>query len=156
MHLDAAATTARHAVIHITSREATQFIDLTDRLNAIVDASGVGTGLLNVQSLHTTTAIVVNEREPLLHGDVERLLERTAPRGQPYAHDDLSVRTVNLTEDERANGHAHCRAMFLPTSVCLNIVEGRLRLGCWQRVFLVELDGPRLRAVSAVVLGGEP
>jgi secondary thiamine-phosphate synthase enzyme len=149
------ATTAHHAVIHVTSREATQFIDLTDRLHAIVASSGIGTGLLNVQSLHTTTAIVVNEREPLLHRDVIDMLERAAPQGQRYRHDDLSVRTVNLTEDERTNGHAHCRALVLPTSVCLNIAEGRVRLGCWQRVFLVELDGSRMRAVSVVVLGGQ-
>lgn len=150
-----AASTARHAVIHITSRQATQFIDLTDRLDDIVATAGLRTGLLNVQTLHTTTAIVVNEREPLLHGDFVRLIERTAPVDQRYEHDDLTVRTVNLTDDERANGHAHCRALVLPTSVCLNVVDGRIQLGCWQRVFFVELDGPRMRAVSALVLGGE-
>jgi secondary thiamine-phosphate synthase enzyme len=105
--------------------------------------------------MHTTTAIVVNEREPLLHDDFARLFERTAPIDQRYDHDDLTVRTVNLTDDERANGHAHCRALVLPTSVCLNVVDGRMQLGCWQRVFLVELDGPRMRAVSALLLGGE-
>lgn len=150
-----AASTARHAVIHVTSRQATQFIDLTDRLDDVVATAGLRTGLLNVQSLHTTTAIVVNEREPLLHGDFVRLIERTAPVDQRYEHDDLTVRTVNLTDDERANGHAHCRALVLPTSVCLNVVDGRIQLGCWQRVFFVELDGPRMRAVSALVLGGE-
>jgi secondary thiamine-phosphate synthase enzyme len=150
-----AAATARHAVIHVTTRQATQFIDLTDRLDEVVATAGLRTGLLNVQSLHTTTAIVVNEREPLLHGDFVRMIERTAPIDQRYDHDDLTVRTVNLTDDERANGHAHCRALVLPTSVCLNVVDGHIHLGCWQRVFLVELDGPRMRAVSALILGGE-
>jgi secondary thiamine-phosphate synthase enzyme len=155
LHTYAAASTTRHALIHVTSRHATQFIDLTDRLDDIVAASGLRTGLLNVQTMHTTTAIVVNEREPLLHDDFARLFERTAPIDQRYDHDDLTVRTVNLTDDERANGHAHCRALVLPTSVCLNVVDGRMQLGCWQRVFLVELDGPRMRAVSALLLGGE-
>ena len=68
---------------------------------------------------------------------------RAAPRDGRYRHDDPAVRTVNLTADERPNGHAHCRALLLPTSVCLNIVDGRLQLGRWQRVFFVELDGPR-------------
>lgn len=155
MNTYVAAATARHAVIHVTTRQATQFIDLTDRLDEVVATAGLRTGLLNVQSLHTTTAIVVNEREPLLHGDFVRMIERTAPIDQRYDHDDLTVRTVNLTDDERANGHAHCRALVLPTSVCLNVVDGHIHLGCWQRVFLVELDGPRMRAVSALILGGE-
>lgn len=155
MHTYAAASATRHAVIHVTSRQPTQFIDLTDRLEDIVTTAGLHTGLLNVQSQHTTTAIVVNEREPLLHGDFVRLFERTAPIDQGYDHDDLTVRTVNLTDDERTNGHAHCRALVLPTSVCLNVVDGRIQLGCWQRVFLVELDGPRMRAVSALILGGD-
>ena len=62
-------------------------------------------------------------------------------------------RTVNVTAAERANGHAHCRALLLPSSVCLNVASGRLLLGKWQRVFLVELDGPREREVSALLLG---
>ena len=143
---------ARHLDICITTEQPTQFIDLTDRLNRHVRDLGVQTGLLNVQSLHTTTAIVVNEHEPLLHGDVTRLLNRVAPCDQGYDHDDLAVRTVNLTADERANGHAHCRSMLLASSVCLNVIEGRLRLGRWQRVFLVELDGPRTRDVSVLVV----
>jgi secondary thiamine-phosphate synthase enzyme len=60
---------------------------------------------------------------------------------------------VNLSPDERSNGHAHCRALLLGVSATLNIVDGRLLLGRWQRVFFVELDGPRERAISAVVLG---
>ena len=51
------------------------------------------------------------------------------------------------------HGHAHCRALLLPTSACLNVVDGRLALGRWQRVFLVELDGPRHREVSLVAVG---
>jgi secondary thiamine-phosphate synthase enzyme len=63
------------------------------------------------------------------------------------------LRTVNLTEQERANGHAHCRALLLPSSASLNVSRGRLVLGQWQRVFFVELDGPREREVSLLVYG---
>ena len=75
------------------------------------------------------------------------------PRGSGYRHDDPTARTVNLTADERVNGHAHCQALLLGASVCLNVIDGRLRLGRWQRVFLVELDGPREREISVVILG---
>ena len=98
-----------------------------------VAASGVRTGVVNVQTLHTTTAIVVNEHEPLLLADFVALLERAAPRRAEYRHDNWLLRTVNVTGDERANGHGHCRALLLGTSACLNVVDGRLRLGQWQR-----------------------
>jgi thiamine phosphate synthase YjbQ (UPF0047 family) len=81
------------------------------------------------------------------------VLEAGAPQDGRYRHDDRALRTVNVNEDEPANGHAHCRALVLPTSVCLNVSRGRLVLGRWQRVFFVELDGPRDRALSVLVFG---
>jgi secondary thiamine-phosphate synthase enzyme len=150
-----APTTAawRHTVISIATRRATEFVDITDRLAALVAEAGVRVGLINVQALHTTTAIVVNEHEPLLLADFESTLDTAAPLGRGYRHDDASVRTVNVTADERTNGHSHCRALLLGASACLNIVDGRLLLGRWQRVFLAELDGPRERRLSAIVVG---
>lgn len=144
----------RHTTrILLRTAQPTQFIDLTDRLEALVADAGLRFGIVNVQSLHTTTAIVVNEHEPLLLADFQALLEATAPGDSAYRHDDTAVRTVNLTDAERRNGHAHCRALLLPSSACLNVVGGRLLLGRWQRVFLVELDGPREREISVLIFG---
>jgi secondary thiamine-phosphate synthase enzyme len=143
----------RHIRIPLASRDPTEFIDVTERLQSFITDAGVRVGVINVQTLHTTTAIVVNEHEPLLLEDFQAVLEQTAPCDGRYRHDDLLVRTVNLTEAERANGHAHCRALFLPSSTCLNVSRGRLVLGRWQRVFFVELDGPREREVSLLVYG---
>jgi secondary thiamine-phosphate synthase enzyme len=142
-----------HITLKITSERPTQFIDVTDRLAALVVETGIRSGFVNVQTLHTTTAIVVNEREPLLLSDFATLLEHTAPSDAGYRHDDMTVRTVNVTADERINGHAHCRALLLAPSACLNMVDGRLMLGRWQRVFLAELDGPRVRDISVLILG---
>ena len=142
-----------HTTIRLETSCPTEFIDLTDRLASIVAASGVRAGLLNVQSLHTTLGIMVNEHEPLLLADFAMLLDRAAPRQAVYRHDDAAVRTVNVTAEERINGHAHCQAVLLAPSACLNIVDGRIRLGQWQRVFVVELDGPRRREISVAVVG---
>ena len=60
---------------------------------------------------------------------------------------------MNCVLGERANGHSHCRALLLGPSVALNVSRGRLHLGRWQRVFLVELDGPKARDVSVLVIG---
>ena len=136
----------------LVTSQATEFIDLTDHLDQFIAEAEVRVGMLNVQTSHTTTAIVVNEHEPLLLADFQAFLERTAPRSMAYAHDDMS-RRASVRPEEPPNGHAHCRALLLPTSACLNVVHGRLALGRWQRVFLVELDGPRTREVSVVAVG---
>jgi secondary thiamine-phosphate synthase enzyme len=147
------ASTCRHTSIRVTTRHPTEFIDLTDHLEQFVASTGVGSGILNVQTLHTTTAILVNEHEPLLLADFQRLLESAAPSDARYRHDDTTVRTVNVTAGERPNGHAHCRALLLPSCVSLNVTNGHALLGKWQRVFLVELDGPREREISALLIG---
>ena len=139
--------------IQLTTAHPTQFIDLTDRIERLIRDAGLRFGIVNVQTLHTTTAVVVNEHEPLLLADFQSLLESAAPGDGRYQHDDTSVRSVNLTDAERPNGHAHCRALLLPPSACLNVTGGRLLLGRWQRVFFVELDGPQEREVSVLIFG---
>ena len=151
MEVCAPAATGRHVRLRFTTDRRTQFIDITDEVEGFVAASGIEFGLVNIQSLHTTTAIVLNEHEPLLLSDFCTLLSRAAPRAAWYRHDDFDVRTVNMTPDERANGHAHCRALLLGPSAALNVADGRLQRGRWQRIFLVELDGPREREVSVLV-----
>ena len=150
----APAHTCRHSRIRVETQRSTAFIDITEQVQATVDATGICDGLVNVQTLHTTTAIVVNEHEPLLLADFAALLERIAPVHADYQHDDMAARTVNLAPGERPNGHAHCRAVLLSSSAALNLASGRLQLGRWQRVFLVEMDGPRCREISVLVLGG--
>jgi secondary thiamine-phosphate synthase enzyme len=149
------ASTFRHATIRFTTKHPTEFIDLTEHLERLIAGAGIRFGILNVQTLHTTTAVVINEHEPLLLVDFQALLENAAPTDGRYRHDDSTIRTVNVTATERPNGHAHCRALLLPSSVCLNVTSGRLRLGPWQRVFFVELDGPREREVSALIVTAE-
>ncbi len=147
------AAICHHGRIRVATARAMEFIDLTARIEALAAEAGIRAGLVSIQSLHTTTAIVVNEHEPLLLADFETLLARAAPREAPYRHDDMDVRTVNLAPGERPNGHAHCHALLLGSSASLHFAEGRLQLGRWQRLFLVELDGPRVREVSILVLG---
>ena len=142
-----------HSTIRIETQRPTQFIDITPDLEAFVAESGIQSGLLNVQSLHTTAAIVVNEHEPLLLSDVTGLLERLAPVDAVYRHDNITLRTANCVLGEPPNGHSHCRALLLGSTAALNVVNGALRLGRWQKVFVVELDGPRTRDVSLLLLG---
>jgi secondary thiamine-phosphate synthase enzyme len=140
------------ATLRLETTTPLEIIDLTNRVEAFVRAAGLVTGWVNVQSRHTTTGLVVNEHEPLLLEDLTSLLERLAPRAAGYAHDALH-RRANVPPDERPNGHSHAKASLLRTSETLNVAGARLRLGRWQRILLVELDGPRDREVSLVALG---
>jgi secondary thiamine-phosphate synthase enzyme len=142
-----------HDLICLQTRESLQFIDITEEVRARVAASGIRHGIVNVQSQHTTAAILVNEHEPLLLEDLKRTLERLAPSDVSYRHDDFEVRTVNLTPDEKPNGHAHCKAMFLRSAETINVVNGDLALGTWQRIFFLELDCARKRRISVTAMG---
>ena len=142
-----------HESITLQAERRTEFIDITDRVIGAVADSGIQFGWVNIQTRHTTTAIVVNESEPLLLDDAEALLERLAAADADYSHNDMSIRTVNLGPDESPNGHSHCRAMLLGASETVNVVGGTLNLGKWQRIFLVELDGVRRREISLMIIG---
>jgi secondary thiamine-phosphate synthase enzyme len=144
---------ATHHLLQVTTEEPLAFVDLTEQVSALVRSAGIQIGAVHLQTLHTTTAIVVNEYEPLLHCDMKKLLDRLAPETADYDHDNLAIRTVNLVPDERRNGHAHCRAMFFRTSETIHILDGALHLGRWQRIFMLELDGPQSRRVSAMIMG---
>jgi len=140
-------------VIEREASGAPEFIDITDEVLAAVEASEVREGSVTVFSRHTTAAVKINENEPLLLEDMARFLERTAPREANYRHNDFVIRTVNMTEDECPNGHSHCQHLLLSASETIPICEGVALLGRWQRVFLIELDRPRLRQVVIQVSG---
>ena len=130
-----------------------EFLDITDSVKAIIARSSVSFGMVNIQTHLTTAAVLVNENESLLLQDLEDTLDRLAPASADYRHDDLSIRTENLVPNEPENGHAHCKALFLPPSILLNMYNRELQLGQWQRIFFLELDRPRNRTVSIQVLG---
>ena len=142
-----------HGKLLLTTTERLQFIDITEQIIELARESGIQTGLVNIQTRHTTTAIVVNEGEPLLLEDMKKTLDRVASPDQYYQHNDFSIRTVNMEEEETGNGHSHCQALFLRTSETLNLVNGDLELGRWQRVFFIELDHARERMVSILIMG---
>jgi secondary thiamine-phosphate synthase enzyme len=142
-----------HRSLRIETQACLQFIDLTDQIRDTVHQSAILDGIVNVQTLHTTTAILINENEPCLIEDLKALLESFAPRHGSYRHNDFTVRNQNLLPGEDQNGHSHCKAALLKTSETLNLLKGNIQLGTWQRIFLVELDKARLRTVSVAIVG---
>jgi secondary thiamine-phosphate synthase enzyme len=142
-----------HQTLELSSRGCLEFLDITEEIQNILTHSEISNGFLNVQSKHTTACVVVNENETRLMLDLKQTLQRLAPESIQYLHNDLHLRRPPIAPDEEKNGHSHCKALFLRTSEMLNVVDGKLQLGCWQRIFLLELDKPRTRTVSIMILG---
>jgi octaprenyl-diphosphate synthase len=139
--------------LRFETTHSTEFVDVTQLLRDEVRRSGLVTGRVHLQSLHTTVGLAVNENEPLLLRDFENLLEKLAPSGAGYQHDDFA-RRYEVARDEPVNGHAHCRQLLLTGFATLLVENGELVLGRWQSVFAVELDGPRHREL-AIQLDGD-
>ncbi len=119
-------------------------VNVTRELEAAVRESGVESGMVCAFVPHTTCALIVNEDEPGLREDVLRLVGRILEplRSQaPFAHDRVDD-----------NAAAHLAAILLQPSVVSPVAGGRPALGTWQSLFLVEMDGPRSRTLSATVL----
>jgi secondary thiamine-phosphate synthase enzyme len=131
-----------------------EFEDITDEVVKFVEESGIKNGFVNIQTLHTTNAIIVNENEPLLIEDMKKNFREIAKKDIYYGHNDFDIRTINMCGlEECENGHSHCLAAYLPTSVTLNIIDGKISFGDWQRIFFIELDHSRNRKVQIQVLG---
>jgi secondary thiamine-phosphate synthase enzyme len=141
------------STISVESEHAPEFVDITSHVRQCVESSGIANGFAVIFSRHTTASVRINENEPLLLQDMEAFLERIGPKNDPYKHNDFTIRTVNMTEDECPNGHAHCQHLVLGTSECIPIVDSKLQLGKWQSVFFIELDRPRPREVFIQIVG---
>lgn len=142
-----------HKEIERFSKQTYDFIDISEEIGSIVRESGVKNGLVNIQSLHTSSCVLCNENEPLLLEDFKENLESVATKDRKYRHDNMEVRTVNVCAGECTNGHAHCKAIHLPTSITLNLIDGKISFGQWQRIFLLELDQARPRTVQVMIIG---
>ncbi len=132
---------------------AREFIDVTDQVAAVVQRSRVSQGWVSVFSKHTTAAVVLNENEPLLLQDMGAMLDRLSTATGIYQHNDLSRRTGEMDPNECANGHAHCQHLLIGGSENIPVADGRLDVGRWQRIFLLELDRPRDRRLVVQVFG---
>ena len=149
---DANGARAAHGVhVHKFEIETTKRVeirDLTAMVQEIVREAGVEAGLVTLSSMHTTTAVFVNEPQAALLDDVEQLLERVVPRGEDWKHND-----PRYSDCDRQNADAHLRAIMLGSSVTLQVAAGALTMGQWQRILMAELDGPRARTLRAQVWG---
>jgi secondary thiamine-phosphate synthase enzyme len=119
--------------------------DVTDDVARLVAASGVREGMVVVSLTGSTGAVTTIEYEDGALADLRRALDRLAPANADYAHNDRWG---------DGNGFSHIRSALLKTSVAVPVVDGRLALGTWQQIVVINLDNrAREREVVAVVVG---
>ena len=129
-------------MFEVETSDRTEVVDVTDRVAAELpdDSEGVCTVFVR----HTTAGVIVQEAESGLLADIENHVERLASSDGDYRHDRIDD-----------NADAHLRATILGESVTVPVRDGELALGTWQRVLLVECDGPRTRQVDVTVVSSE-
>ena len=125
-----------------------QLLNITERINEIVRKSGVRDGLVHLQSLHTTTAVFINEWQDALLHDVRAFLDGVVQRDQYYRHND-----PEFSDCERKNADSHMRGMMMGQTLLLQVRNSAVLLGTWQSILLAEFDGPRSRSVAVQVSG---
>jgi len=119
--------------------------DITGRVAELVADSGIRTGSVTVGLAGSTGAVTTIEYEPGALQDLRRAVDGVAPANDDYAH--------NARWGD-GNGFSHVRSALLKTSLSIPVIEGRLYLGTWQQVVVINFDNrPRKREVGAVVVG---
>ena len=137
-------TAASHEIT-VQTRGDGDVLDLTAQVNGFVDSTGLGAGVVVVAVVGSTAGVTTIEYEPGLVTDLRKAFDRVAPSGVAYEHD---------SRWGDGNGHSHVRASMLGPSLTLPVVQGKVALGMWQQVVLVDFDTrPRTRRVVIQVLG---
>lgn len=126
----------------VETRRSIEALDVTGRVAEWLSRIGARDGLLVVRVPHTTAAITINEAEPGLLEDIVRVIEDYFKPGGPWLHNRIDN-----------NAHAHLAASFIGDSRVVPVRSGRMTLGTWQRLILVEGDGPRMRRLQLVYIG---
>ena len=136
--------TARRRRFHLTTQAHNEVVDITERVNEIVQESRVVDGLCCVFTPHATAAITVNENDdPNIGTDFLSALRKLVAEHDGWLHDRVDN-----------NAAAHIKSALIGPSETIPIEEGKLALGTWQNVFFCEFDGPRRqRAIVVTVLG---
>jgi len=120
-------------------------VDITDEINEQIEKSKIVSGLVTVFVVGSTAALTTMEYEPGLVNDLEELFNRLVPPSDNYFHEQTW---------QDGNGFSHVRASLLKPSLTIPLVHGRMRLGTWQQIALIDFDNrARDREVAVQVMG---
>jgi secondary thiamine-phosphate synthase enzyme len=132
--------------ISLSTRGDTEIIDITPQLTALVREHGFMQGQALIFVSGSTAGITTIEYEPGLLQDMPAFFERIAPRSAHYHHEETW---------HDGNGHSHVRASLLGPSLTVPFKDGRLLLGAWQQIVLIDFDNRPRRRDVVVQMSGE-
>ena len=122
------------------------FVNLTPKIEAAVDESGIREGLCLVNAMHITASVFINDDERGLHEDYADWLEKLAP----YDPSPMAYRHNRTGED---NGDAHLKRQVMGREVVVAVTDGKLDFGPWEQIFYGEFDGRRDKRVLVKIIG---
>ncbi len=125
------------------TREHREYINITERVAGVVEASGIAEGMALVSAMHITAGVYVNDAEQGLIRDIEEWLQKLAPEGPDYHHHRTG----------ETNGDAHLKNLLMGHEVIVPVTEGRMDLGPWQQIYYAEFDGQRPKRLIVKVMG---
>ncbi len=120
-----------------------EYINITDKVEAAVQKSGVQEGMVLVSAMHITASVYVNDAESGLIQDIDDWLEKLAPKGPDYRHHRTG----------ESNGDAHLKNLLMHHEVIIPVTDGRCDFGPWQQVYYAEFDGRRRKRAVIKVMG---
>jgi secondary thiamine-phosphate synthase enzyme len=120
--------------------------DLTEQVLAVVVASAIQTGMVNVFNVGSTAAVGTIEFEPGLLRDLPTVLDKLIPPSREYGHEQTW---------HDGNGHSHLQATLLGPSLTLPIADGKPILGTWQQIFHLECDVRGRRRTVVITVNGD-
>jgi secondary thiamine-phosphate synthase enzyme len=120
-----------------------EIVNITTRVKAAMEKSGLRDGVIVVSSLHTNSAVIVNDEEAGLREDLDQWLSAIAPADSNFKHPGRS----------EGNAAVHFQTLLLGHQILAPFSEGRLDLGPWQSILFVELDGLRPKRILIKVIG---
>ena len=129
-----------------------EFLNITDKVQEIIDNSGIREGQVVIYSPHTTMGIMLNHNEPMLLQDFLKVFHRLIPVDSQYSHDLFELRRGRMA-DGRSNGQAHCQTVLIGVSETVPIEKGKMMITERQSIFAVEFDGSRKRDIVVQVVG---
>lgn len=129
--------------IKIKTRDAYDFIDITENVEREVEKSKIKNGIVFLNSLHNTACLVIQENDETIFEDMKKLFDKILPLNEKYSH----------SYEGSLNATAHLKSNLLSQSVTIPIKNGKIALGTWQRIIFIELFESRERTVFVTILG---
>ena len=131
-------------VIHLTTRQKVEVVDITRQVEHICQESAIQEGLLLVFPYHTSSAVYLSDSDHNLTDDFTTLLAQLVPAGGAYRHNEV---------DPKKNAAGHLKASLSGHHVTLPVSQGQLDLGAYQTIYYAEFDGCRAKEVLVKIIG---